>query len=124
MLPFASGVNRFFRFREISFRLRFPNCFLSSRGAFMLHPAPQVNHYFAFWLNRPAQCVIPVTREKQFKQTPHLCQHKKQILLSGARKCPTGAIFAQPVPALTMYYFLLYLIHAPAPSCALPKQGG
>ena len=23
MLPFASGVNRFFRFREISFRLRF-----------------------------------------------------------------------------------------------------
>ena len=90
----------------------------------MLHPAPQVNHFFASWPNRPAQCVIPVTREKQFKQTPHLCQHKKQILLSGARKCPTGAIFAQPVPALTMYYFLLYLIHAPAPSCALPKQGG
>ena len=48
MLPFASGVNRFFRFRENSFRLRFRNRFLLSRGAFMLPFAFEVNNFFRF----------------------------------------------------------------------------
>ena len=40
MLPFASGVNRFFRFREISFRLRFREPFsLVAKGKFALNHA-------------------------------------------------------------------------------------
>ena len=99
------------------------NRFPSSRGAFMLHLAPQVNHFFASWPNRLAQCVIPVTREKQSKQTPQLCQHKKQILLSDARKYPPGAIFTHPVPVTTTHRSLLYLIHALTTSRALSRQG-
>ena len=98
------------------------NCFPSSRGAFMLHPAPQVNHFFASWPNRLAQCVIPVTREKQSKQTPHLCQHKKQILLSDARKCPPEAIFTHPVPATTTHCSLPYLIHASRRTALSPNK--
>ena len=40
MLPFASGVNRFFRFREISFRLRFREPFsLVAKRKFALNHA-------------------------------------------------------------------------------------
>ena len=48
MLPFASGVNRFFVSAKFHFACVSMNRFPSSRGAFMLHPAPQVNHFFCF----------------------------------------------------------------------------
>ena len=97
------------------------NRFPSSRGAFMLHPAPQVNQFFASWPNRLAQCVIPVTREEQFKQTLHPCQHKKQISLSDIRKCPAGAIFAQL--HARHHHALPLSIPPPTPSLTSAKQG-
>jgi len=48
MLPFASGVNRFFVSAKILFACVSVNRFLLSRGAFMLLPVPQVNPYFSF----------------------------------------------------------------------------
>ena len=69
------------------------NRFPSSRGAFMLHPAPQVKHYFALWLNRLSQCVIPVTREKQSKRTHSQCQPKNQ-------KTPISSSKATPATAM------------------------
>ncbi len=65
----------------------------------MLHPAPQVKHYFAFRLNRPAQCVIPVTREKQCKRPPRQCQLKNQkpfITPANARQRPFWGISNTP----------------------------
>ena len=69
------------------------NRFPSSRGAFMLHPAPLVKHYFALWLNRLSQCVIPVTREKQSKRTHSQCQPKNQ-------KTPISSSKATPATAM------------------------
>ena len=59
----------------------------------MLHPAPQVKHYFALWLNRLSQCVIPVTREKQSKRTHSQCQPKNQ-------KTPISSSKATPATAM------------------------
>ena len=47
MLPFASGVNCFFRFREFNFACVSVNRFPLSRGAVMLLPATQVNQFFS-----------------------------------------------------------------------------
>ena len=46
--PLLQESTVFFRFRENSFRLRFRNRFLLSRGAFMLPFASGVNRYFLF----------------------------------------------------------------------------
>ena len=46
MLPFASGVNRFFVSAKFHFACVSVNRFPLSRGAFMLPPAPQVNLFF------------------------------------------------------------------------------
>ena len=120
--PLLQESTVFFVSAKFHFACVSVNRFPSSRGAFMLHPAPQVNHFFASWPNRLAQCVIPVTREKQSKQTPHLCQHKKQILLSDARKCPPEAIFTHPVPATTTHCSLPYLIHASRRTALSPNK--
>ena len=46
--PLLQESTVFFRFRENSFRLRFRNRFLLSRGAFMLPFAFEVNNFFRF----------------------------------------------------------------------------
>ena len=48
MLPFASGVNRFFVSAKILFACVSLNRFPLSRGAVMLHTVLQVNLYFSF----------------------------------------------------------------------------
>ena len=121
MLPFASGVNRFFRFCEISFRLRFREPFSLIARSVYAPPRSTSQPLFASWPNRLAQCVIPVTREEQFKQTLHPCQHKKQISLSDIRKCPAGAIFAQL--HARHHHALPLSIPPPTPSLTSAKQG-
>ena len=80
----------------------------------MLPLASRVNTFFASQLNRLAQCVIPVTREKQCKQTPHPCQHGMQILLLSVRKCAPEAIFTPYPTTIPLMHRHLYAL------CMLP----
>ena len=80
MLPFASGVNRYFRFRENSFRWRFRKPFpLVARSVYA--PPRSASQPLICILAKFAatQSVDPVTREKHSKQTHLPCQHKNHF---------------------------------------------
>ena len=57
MLPFASGVNRFFRFCEISFRLRFREPFSLVARSVYAPPRPTSQQLFCILAKSPcAMC--------------------------------------------------------------------
>ena len=69
----------------------------------MLPFASGVKHFFASWLNRLAQCVVPVTREMHSMQTLSPCQHKNRNSFNATAKALPAANFhgrisCQPPP--------------------------
>ena len=112
MLPFASGVNRFFRFRENSFRLRFRNRFLLSRGAFMLPFAFEVNNFFRF----VKLFVSPWSQSFFFNREERLCSPSLQesTVIFRFREISFRLCFREPFPLVARS------VYAPTRSTSQP----
>ena len=90
--PLLSKSTTFFRLAKLFVPPREPSRFPQSREAVMLPYAPTVNCFFCIPANfAVSQCVDPVTREMQCKQTPFPCQHKNHF-------CTDIRANAQPGP--------------------------